>query len=213
MGPIRNGCWVWSSWSVAAHFTHVGVNNTRNSHLWDRDNPHGTVKSNYQHHFSINVWCGVIGDQLIGPNIFPQCLTGDIFANFLQDELPALLENVPLQTWQQMFYQHDGAQPHCSLVLRQYLNHEFPNQWIGHGSEQNRPPQSLDLNLLDYHVWGYMKTIVYTHKVNMRELLQQILSAARSINDSAVLRKVTSSLVTRVRKCMEADGGHFENLW
>jgi len=30
-----------------AHFNHDGVNSTRNSHLWDRDNPHGTVESNY----------------------------------------------------------------------------------------------------------------------------------------------------------------------
>jgi len=81
-----------------AHFTCHGVNNTRNSHLWDRDNPLGTVESNYQHRFSVNVWCGVIGDQLIGLCIFPQRLTGDIYANFLQDELTALLENVPLQT-------------------------------------------------------------------------------------------------------------------
>jgi len=44
------------------------------------------------------VWYGVIGDQLIDPYIFPQRLTGDIYANFLQDELPAILENVPLQT-------------------------------------------------------------------------------------------------------------------
>jgi len=44
------------------------------------------------------VWCGVIGDQMIGPYIFPQCLTGDVYANFLQGELPALLEDVPLQT-------------------------------------------------------------------------------------------------------------------
>ena len=48
-----------------AHFTRDIVNKTRNSQLWDRDNPHGTDESNYQHHFSINVWCGVIGDQLI----------------------------------------------------------------------------------------------------------------------------------------------------
>ena len=67
-------------------------------------------------------------------------------------------------------------------------------------------------NPLDYHVWGYMKAMVYEEKVNTREeLVHQILSAARSINN-AVLRKFTSSLVTRVRKCMEADGGHFENL-
>jgi len=43
------------------------------------------------------VLCGVIGDQLIGPYIFMH-LTADIYANSLQDELPALLENVPLQT-------------------------------------------------------------------------------------------------------------------
>jgi hypothetical protein len=58
-----------------------------------------------------------------------------------------------------------------------------------------------------------MKAMVYGHKVNTREeLLQPILSAARSISNAAVLRKVTSSLVIRVRKCMEADGGHFEHL-
>jgi hypothetical protein len=55
-----------------------------------------------------------------------------------------------------------------------------------------------------------MKAKVYVHKVNTREeLLQRILSAARSINNAAVLCKVTSFLATRVRKCIEADGGHF----
>jgi len=187
---------------------------TRNSHLWGRDNPHGTIESNYQHRFSVNVWCGVIGDQIIGPYIFPQRLTGAIYANFLRDELPALLENVPLQTRLQMYYQHDGAPPHFSQVVRQYLDHKFPNRWIGRGGTQNWPPWSPDLNPLDYHVWGYMKAMVYEQKVNTREeLVHRILSAARSINNAAVLRKVTSSLVTRVRKCMEADGGYFENLW
>jgi len=58
-----------------------------------------------------------------------------------------------------------------------------------------------------------MKAVVCAHKVNTREeLLQRILSAARSINNAAVFRKVTSSLVTRVRKCIPADGGHFEQF-
>jgi len=81
-----------------AHFTRDGVNNTNNSHLWDRNNPHGTVENNYQHRFSLNVWCDVIGDQLIGPYIFPQRLSGEIYTNVLQDELPAFLENAALQT-------------------------------------------------------------------------------------------------------------------
>ena len=75
-----------------AHFTHSGVNNTRNSRLLDHDNLRWIVESNYQYSFSVNVWCGVIGDQLTGPYIFPQHLTGDIYADVLQDELPAPLE-------------------------------------------------------------------------------------------------------------------------
>jgi len=108
-----------------------------------------------------------------------------------------------------MYYQHDGAPPNFSQVVRQYLNHKFPNTriWIGRDGAQNWPPQPPDLNPLDYCVWGYMKAMVYAHKVNAREeQLQRILSAARSINSAAVLRNVTSSLVTRVRKCIQADG-------
>ena len=109
-----------------------------------------------------------------------------------------------------MYYQHDGALPHYSQVVRQYLNH---NRWNGHGSAQNWPPRSPDLNPLDYHVWGYMKAMVYAHKVNTREeLLQQILSAVRSINNAAVLHKTTSSLTTLVKKCIQGDRGHFKQV-
>ena len=131
----------------------------------------------------------------------------------LQDKLPALLENVPLQTRWQMYYQHDGAPPHFCQVVWQYLNHKFPNQWIGHGGAQNWPPRSLDLNPLDHNVWGYMKAMVHSHKVNTREeLLQWILSTARIISKAAALRRITSSLATRVKKCVQADGGHFEQF-
>jgi hypothetical protein len=124
---IRN-----SLFADEVHFTRDGVDNIRNSHLWDRDNPHGPVESNCHHRFSVNVWCDVIGDQLIGPYIFPQRLTGDIYANVLQDELPAstlslrVLENVPLQTRHQICYQHDGVPPRFSQVISQYLNLKFP---------------------------------------------------------------------------------------
>jgi len=118
-----------------------------------------------------------------------------------------------VQTRRQIYYQHDRASSDFSHVFRQYLNHKFPNRWIGLGRAQNWPPWSPDLNPSDYHVWCYMKDMVCAHKVNMREeLLQQILSVARSINNAAMLRKVTSSLVTRVRKYIQADGGHFEQL-
>jgi hypothetical protein len=61
-----------------AHFRRDGFKNTKKNYLWDRDYPYGTVDSIYQHRFSANVWCDVIGDQLIGAYIFLQRLTGDI---------------------------------------------------------------------------------------------------------------------------------------
>jgi hypothetical protein len=62
-------------------------------------------------------------------------------------------------------------------------------------------------------VCGYMKATVYAHKVSRRdELLGRILGAVRRINNAAVLRKFTRSLVTRVGKCIQEGEGHFDQL-
>ena len=50
-----------------ATLTRNGINNTRNSHRLSHENPHGTVETNCQRRFSVNVWCGMIDDMLIVP--------------------------------------------------------------------------------------------------------------------------------------------------
>jgi len=57
-----------------------------------------------------------------------------------------------------------------------------------------------------------MKASVCTQGEHERRTTPAILSTARRINNAAVLRKVTSSLVIRVRKFIQADGGHFKQL-
>jgi len=69
-------------------FNRNGVNNTHNSHMWADENPHATVESNFQLHFSVNVWRAVLDDQLIGPFILEGHLTGEAYLRFLQEELP-----------------------------------------------------------------------------------------------------------------------------
>ena len=49
-------------WGV---FTRDGVNNLRNVHTWSHDNPHETSVSNFQRRFTLNVWCGVLGNKLM----------------------------------------------------------------------------------------------------------------------------------------------------
>jgi len=42
--------------------------------------------------------------------------------------------------------------------------------------------------------------------------LTRVTRKRLTLRSTAVLRKVTSSLITRVRKGIQADGGHFEQL-
>jgi hypothetical protein len=46
------------------HFKDNEKNTTRNSNILDHDDPYGRVRSEYQYCFSINVWCGIIGESL-----------------------------------------------------------------------------------------------------------------------------------------------------
>ena len=77
-------------------FTLDVVNHTHNSHRWSDKNQHAIVVRNSQYRFSVNVWCGVIDNQLIGPSVLPNRLTGRAYVDFLQKELPLLFEEVPL---------------------------------------------------------------------------------------------------------------------
>jgi hypothetical protein len=80
---------------------------------------------------------------LIGPVILEDRMTGQNYLEFLQNELPEQLEDVPLATQIVMYFQHDGAPPHyIRLVI--HLNDTFPNRWIGRGSTINWPPRSPD---------------------------------------------------------------------
>jgi len=68
-----------------SQFNSDDVNNTHNSHVWGDENPHATVKSNFQQRFCVNGWCAVLDDQLIGPFILEGRLTGEAYLRFLQE--------------------------------------------------------------------------------------------------------------------------------
>ena len=119
-----------------SQFNRDGVNNAHNSHVWADENPHATVESNFQR-FSVTEWCAVLDDQLIGPFILEGRLTREAYLRFLQEELPRLLEYVPLNKRGRMYFQHDGAPPHSSREVRNFLNYGFPGRWIGRGGPHN----------------------------------------------------------------------------
>jgi hypothetical protein len=71
-----------------------------------------------------------------------------------------------------------------------------------------------DLTPLDFCLWSWIKSEVYKRKVDARDgLLARILdAAARRKKREDQLRRKTRDLRTRVAKCIEVDGGIFENI-
>jgi hypothetical protein len=112
-----------------ASFTRDGINNSRNLRTWSHENPHRIRITNFQRRYSENIWCGLLGDKLIGPFVFDNNLTGDTYEFFLRNELPGLLEDIPLVVTSQLYFQHDGAPPHYTRHVREYLDESFPNRW------------------------------------------------------------------------------------
>uniref|UniRef100_A0A8D8XFP3 Transposase n=1 Tax=Cacopsylla melanoneura TaxID=428564 RepID=A0A8D8XFP3_9HEMI len=64
--------------SDEATFKNTGNVNKHNLHYWADENPHWMRAVPHQYPWSLNVWCGIVGDHVIGPHFFDGSLTGNI---------------------------------------------------------------------------------------------------------------------------------------
>jgi hypothetical protein len=105
----------------------------------------------------------------------------------------------------------DGAPPHFALNVKQFLNEEFPNGWIGRGGPIAWPPRSPDLTPMDYFIWGYWKELVYKVRINdIDQLKERILMTTQDIRVKLREINVTDGLVRRLRECQRQNGGYVE---
>lgn len=198
--------------SDEATFQSTGSLNRHNCHYWSVENPHWTQQIDHQHRWSLNVWCGIVDGQINGPYFFDGTVDGPNYLQFLQNELPVLMEDVPLATRQRAWFQQDGAPPHFARVVRDYLNIHFPNRWIGRGGFVSWPPRSPDLTPLDFYLWGYVKDIVYTNRPTTPVDLKQRIRDAIANIPAVVLRSVIGNFQRRLELCLNENGGNIEHL-
>lgn len=100
-------------------FTNNGVINTQNNRYWNDQNPHWTFEINYQTIWGTDVWCGLICDELLGPFFYYRILNGrrHYYINFLLNELPMILDDIPLVLRENIIFQHDSVRAHSSSQL------------------------------------------------------------------------------------------------
>jgi len=74
----------------------------------------------------VTVWCGLLGNKMIGPFAFDISLTGNTYEVFMSNELPDLLEDIPLMIRSQMYFQHDGGSPKLHSARERVPKRIFP---------------------------------------------------------------------------------------
>jgi inhibitor of nuclear factor kappa-B kinase subunit alpha len=104
-------------------------------------------------------------------------------------------------------FQQDSAPAHrahetVDLLKRETPDFIPPTLW---------PPNSPDLNPVDYKVWSVMQEKVYKGRIkDVDELCSRILTAWDEL-DQRVIDTAIGQWRTRLHACVKAKGGHFEH--
>lgn len=96
--------------------------NRRNEHHYAEYNPHCIKEKNIQGRWTVNVWLGIVGNHVIGPEFIEGYVNARYYSQFLLHRLDELLDDVPLVSRLEMIFQQDGHPAHTSLLTRAILN-------------------------------------------------------------------------------------------
>lgn len=199
-----------------ATFTRDGFFNMHNAHSYSYvdNNPHVIKETKHQNRFSINVWIGVLEDNLLGPVELPSRLNGADYLDFLQNVLPNLLDGINLNVRRNLWFLHDGCPAHFSRDVREFLKNQYGEHWIGRGGPVAWPARSPDLNPCDFCVWGYLKTMVYSQPVETRnQLWRRIQDTCHEFRTNmGIFTRIRQSLQKRITLFIKTDGRHVEHL-
>lgn len=131
-----------------------GAVNTHNCRYWSDTNPHWVREAHTQRPQKLNVWAGIFGDHIVGPLFIDGNLNGATYLELLENNIDPMiteiLENDNNLLENEITFQQDGAPPHYTVQVRQFLNERFPGRWIGRRGAIEWPARSPDLNPLDF---------------------------------------------------------------
>ena len=127
---------------------------------------------------------------------------------YVKDLLPKLIEDCNRLLPNGYIFQQDGAPAHFSRLAQEWIGQRCP-EFI---KKDDWPPNSPDLNPLDYHVWGAMleKYKVYTPKPTNKAELKTVLEAIWEDLPQDALNQAVLAFRKRLQACIRAEGGHFE---
>lgn len=200
-------------WTDESCFSTSRRRNRSHYHRWSTENPYEIEEIQYQGRQSVSVWCGIVGNYILGPLFYRGQLDGDRYLNFLRNEISDFIDDLPLNVATNIIWQQDGAPPHCKRPVTQYLNVEYP-QWIGKNGTIPWPANSPDLTPMDFFFWGHVKNLVYeTPSANINQLQEKISTVIQDMKQQPeILQSVRRHTMLVLNSCIEKNGRHVEQF-
>jgi hypothetical protein len=105
-------------------------------------------------------------------------------------------------------FQQDNAPAHRARETVELLRCDTP-EFIG---PDLWPPNSPDLNPVDYVIWGVMQQRVYQTPIrDVTELKERLIDTWANMKQH-IIDEAIGQWRNRLRACVQANGGHFEHL-
>jgi len=123
------------------------------------------------------------------PTVTLQCYT-QMINEFLSPNLPP--NNGTL------WFQQDGATAHMAVISIAALRRLFPQRVISCFIDVPWPPRSPDLTALDFFLWGYLKSKVYSNRPTDLHTLKENI---REKNRQTFRRNTSSHYVQLLNSC------------
>lgn len=201
--------------SDEAHFWLDGYVNRQNYRVWGTQRPE-LVVSKPLHPKKLTVWCGLSASGIIGPFFIEQTINSERYKTLLEnDVIPELIEKGLIDDH---WFQQDGAPPHSTNMILDYLRDNFGDRVIARnfttrfGDGYEWPPYSPDLSPLDFYLWGYIKDSVYSNRPRTLEELKSAIKTTIQNIPMDIFPKVIDHFCKRVRHVVTVEGAHIENI-
>lgn len=181
---------------------------------WSRENLYQYQPTRTQYPQKLNVWAGILGDHIIGPFFINGNLNGQKYLDLIQNDIIPCIQNLNIDT-RTIYFQHDGCAAHNDRRVRNFLNTNFPNRWIGTYGPIRWPARSPDLAPNDFYLWGFLKNTIFGHPINrpttLDEMRQKIVDVCLSI-PAQTFNNVRENFINRLTYCTLEEGSLFEHL-
>ncbi|CAF4023466.1 unnamed protein product [Rotaria magnacalcarata] len=149
----------------------------------------GGIKHKRKFSQKVMVWLGVCSQGITPLVIFDEGTVDHAF--YIEKVLPVALEYDNKVFGNNWIFQQDGAKPHQHYLTQQWCRNNFPS-FI---DKDCWPPNSPELNPLNYSIWDELANAIDWNKVKSKStLIQQLNSSVKKIRESVVLKVVQVGL-------------------